>query len=257
MCEAPEPDHAGIETAMGVVTANYIDQAGSPAEDVNTTICGTNLCSTPVDSDASGAVSVDAGGSTYSDSSFNVSHSAKGYIKLSGRIPSSPTYDFGTVRVFRFAPFSEGVDILPGASASHGGVTLTVPAGSVVEYDLLSFTEDQRPLLGMVADITGYDASELPAVYPSLGLEVLVAVSPLGTHICPAAALSFDNVMGWDPGAAVEILINGAKIFDHYAPYGEWSLISDAVVSADGKTVETVADQGVETLGTFGARLKQ
>jgi len=97
----------------------------------------------------------------------------------------------------------------------------------------------------------------VPSVDTADGIEVLIGTSPVGTHICPGAEMSFDNVAGWAAGAEVELLLNGAKAFDHYVPYGEWDVIAEAVVSDDGLVVTTKAGQGVETLATFGARPKR
>ncbi|MBN4050143.1 hypothetical protein JYT28_00145 [Desulfobulbus sp. AH-315-M07] len=257
VCNAPEPAHSGEEVAYDSVNALYIDQEGAPAPGVNTTVCGTNICSNQFESNATGAVTVMAEGSTFENPRFNVSHLARGYAKLSGKIPAAPTYDFGTVRVFRFAPFTEGVEFTEGASINHGGVTLELAAGTKITHDLIIFAPEERVLLGLVADIRAIAPAELPSIDPTLGIEVLVAVSPNGTYLCPAAKLSFGNIVGWAAGANVEILINGAKIFKHYAPYGDWSVISQATVSADGYNVVTNDGQGVELLGTFGARLVQ
>ena len=254
-CPAPSPAHEDITAAVDSITATYIDENGDPAEGVNTTVCGTNVCSSSVDSQANGTVVVPAGGTEFDSPRFNASHNALAYAKLSAKIPAFPTHEFGTVRVLSFVPFSQGVAIAAGQESSQGGVTLTVPADAVIEYDIISFMEDQRGLRGVLFDVTSVDAAEFPSLDPSLNLEVLIGVSPLATHICPGATLSFDNINDWAADADVEIFINGAKIFKHYAPYGEWAKIGDAKVSGDGNTVTTVEGPGIEVLGTFGARL--
>lgn len=255
-CEAPSPAHEETMGDVDSMTATYIDQDGAPAAAVNTTVCGTNLCSESVDSQANGSIVVPAGGTTFNTPRFNVAHNALGYAKLSTKIPEFPTHDFGTVRVLRYADFSEGVAIEAGEESSQGGVTLSVPAGASVDFDIIGFTAEQRGLRGVLFDVTSVDASEFPSLEASLNIEVIVGVSPLGTHICPGATLSFDNIAEWDADAEVEILINGAKIFDHYAPYGDWAKVADAKVSGDGNTVTTLEGTPIESLGTFGARLK-
>jgi hypothetical protein len=253
-CEAPEPAHMGEVDTVDSISADYVDQNDMPAEGVQTTVCGTNICSEPVDSAADGTVTVDASGiASFNDPRFNASQNALDYAKLSALIPTKPAHDFGQVRVIRMPPPAMGVEITAGAEASQGGVTLNVPAGAVVDHDEIDVPEAYRVLRGAVLDITSYPASEFPSVPASLGIEVLVVAMPLGTHICPAAELRFDNVAGWAAGTEVDIYINGAKTFEHYAPYGEWAIVAEAVVSADGMEVVTTAETGVETLGTFGA----
>src|SRR5262245_38511009 len=43
-CPAPEPAHPGEIRTVGLVEAVAIDQNGDPAEGVDVTICGTNVC---------------------------------------------------------------------------------------------------------------------------------------------------------------------------------------------------------------------
>jgi hypothetical protein len=257
VCEAPQPAHAGEVDGVDSITAHYVDLLGNDAEGVQTTVCGTNICSEPVDSAMDGTVTVDASGiDSFNDPRFNVSQNALMFAKLSALIPTKPTHDFGQVRVIPMAEASAGVPINAGQEATHGGVTLNVPAGASVEHDEIDVPEPYRVLRGAVVDITEFPASEFPSVPAGLGIEVLVVAMPLGTHICPAAELRFDNVNNWAAGTMVDIYINGAKTFDHYAPYGEWAIIAEAEVSADGLEVVTTADSGVELLGTFGAAPK-
>lgn len=253
-CTEPEPPHMGEMATVSGITATYIDQDGNAAAGVQTTVCGTNICSTPVDSDANGDVAVDSAGiPMFTDPRFNAGHNAYGYAKLSGLIPTKPATDFGTVRVIRMADFADGVVMAAGEAATHGGVTLDIPAGADVSHSLVDYPEEsQRVLRGAVVDITGWAASEKPQVDAALGIEVLVVAMPLGTHVCPGAQMSFDNVNGWTAGTEVDIYINGAKTFQHYAPYGQWAKVSEGVVSDDEASVVTKEGMGIESLGTFG-----
>jgi hypothetical protein len=251
-CDPPEPAHLGDMATVTSITALYIDQDGNPAEGVQTTACGTNLCSEPADSDASGAVTVTAD-SMFTDPRFNAGHNAYGYAKFSGLIPTTPVHDFGTVRVIRMPAFSSGVAINPGETATQGGVSLTLAADAELQHSCVDYPdENQRGLRGAVVDVRTWTAAETPQIDASLGIEVIVVAMPLGTHICPAAEMTFDNEAGYAASSEVDIYINGAKTFKHYAPYGQWAKISEGVVSADGTTITTKDGMGLSTLGTFG-----
>ncbi len=253
-CPAPSPAHMGEMGTVDSITATYIDQDGNPAEGVQTTACGTNICSTPVFSNAAGVATVDATNiDFFNDPRFNAGHDAQGYAKLSGLIPVKPVHDFGTVRVIRMPDFPEGVAINPGETSSQGGVTLALAEGAELQHSCVDYaTEEQRVLRGAVIDITSWTVAETPQVDQTLGIEVLVVAMPLGTHICPGAQMTFDNVNNYAANSEVDIYLNGAKIFKHYAPYGQWVKISEGVVSADGSSIVTKDGMGIESLGTFG-----
>jgi hypothetical protein len=256
-CPAPEPMQPNEMTTMTGVTAMAIDQTGQPANQVNAAICGINVCGDITNSPASGALMVNGNGLDFVAARFSTGYNGRGYAKLSADIPMAPTYDFGTIRVIRIPQLNTGVALTPGQDATNSGVTLGVPADAVVEFDMLNLPDAaDHKFVAAVVDITGF-ADEIPALDPSLNLQVIVALGAIDTHICPAASLTFQNtVVGWMAGAEVEIYIHGTKTFQHYAPYGGWAKVADAAVSSDGMTVSTVAGQGVEVLGTYGARLK-
>ena len=257
ICPAPEPKHENNETYMDWVEAVYIDQLGKPAADVMTTICALNGCGQPVVSDADGKMKVFGTGKAQYDYRFNVGYRSWLFAKLVAVIPTSPSHDFGVVRVIRLAPFEEGAVILAGQQAMHGGVSLELEAGASVIHDGLVYDEDQRGLRGAVVNLADFEVAQFPVLDPSLDLQVLISVMPNGTHICPAAKLGFDNVAGWPAGMEVDLYINGNKTFEHHAPYGLWAQVSDAVVSEDAAEVVTKDGQGVELLGTFAATPKK
>ncbi len=256
-CPAPEPAPLGEVVQIDSVHASLVDQFGEPAADVQCSLCGIDLCSLPASSDASGEVTVSGPGAEQRDPRFNVGYNGRGYAKMVALIPAAPTYEFGTVRVLRLPPFSEGVPLVPGQPATSGGVTVTAPAGASVEFDLITYgDESDGRFVGALFDIRGIPEAELPAVDPALGLEVLIGTGALDTHICPAASLRFENIIGWSPGTEIEIYMNGTKTYDNWVPYGEWGLVAEAVVDPDGATVSTKAGSGIAVLGTVAARAK-
>jgi hypothetical protein len=242
---------------MSSVTAHLIDPEGAAAPNNQGTICGINLCSNPAVSDAQGDMTITSTATPLEDVRFNTGFNGRGYAKLTAPIPGDPTYDFGDVRVFPLPAFNTGAMITAGQDATNGGVTLRVPVGAAVEFDMLNLIDPaDHKFVATVVDISAFPPEEMPAFDPALGLQVVIGLGALDTHICPAAGLTFNNVANWAANAEVEIYIHGTKTFDHYALYGSWAKVADAVVSADTMTVSTVADQGIEVLTTFGARLK-
>ena len=101
---------------------------------------------------------------------------------------------------------------------------------------------------GAVVDVTGWAASETPTLPGGATLESLVVAMPLGTTICPGAAMTFDNVTGLAENTEVDIYMNGVKISKHYAPYGDWAKISEGVVDAGGATITTKEGMDIHLL---------
>jgi hypothetical protein len=257
-CPAPEPAPLGQVLLVETLHASLIDQEGTPAENVQCTSCGTNLCSGPAMSDAQGEVTVTGPGAEQHDARFNVGYNGLGYAKMAALIPTTPSHDFGIVRVVRLPPFSEGAPLLPGQDATSQGVTITPSTDAVIDFDDILFSDEaQHVFIAALVDIRGVDPAELPFVDPALGLEVLIGTGALDTHICPAAELRFENVAGWPAGTDVDIVMNGTKTFQNYAPYGQWAVVAEAVVDSGGATVTTKTGTGIESLGTFGARPKR
>jgi hypothetical protein len=89
----------------------------------------------------------------------------------------------------------------------------------------------------------------------SLGFELVVALTPVGTELCPAVVLTLPNSPQWKAGSAVEIFLHGVDVAEAWAPYGGWAKVSDGAVSADGLTIETSPGAGLPALSAVGVRL--
>jgi len=80
-----------------------------------------------------------------------------------------------------------------------------------------------------------------------------------GTNQCLNSVADVNGNMTLDGAGLelveVEIFMHGTRSSEHYAPFGEWTKVSDAVVSSDGMVVTTNVGEGIEMLGLFGARL--
>jgi hypothetical protein len=87
-------------------------------------------------------------------------------------------------------------------------------------------------------------------------LELLFALSPVDTVVCPPARLGVTNSGGWPPATAVEFFVHGVSIEEHWAPYGGWAKVSDGAVTSDGARITTAESGGIPVLGVIGVRRK-
>jgi len=243
------PGFGGSETAVpgGSVTAKIVDTGGAAVASQPIYICGIDLCSPPATTDASGNANLTTN-LMMKIPAFKFGD-AVNYAEFSVRLSMAST-DLGTLTTAKFP--ATGATMTAGADASNGGVTLSVPAGASVDVD---------PLVYDTPDKQGFKAVAVPVdkVQPMVdqigtGFEVLYAVSPAETRICPAAKLDIPNTAGWAASAAVEFWVTTLDAGQEYAPYAGWTKVTDGAVSADGTRVTTTT--GVESLNHFAVRLK-
>ncbi len=251
-CGSPDPAHDGVSYNVGLVTAHILNLSGGPASNIASDVCGTNLCLF-TSTDVNGNMSNDGGGQELIDVRL-LYGGGRDYAKMGAPLPNGDSGAFGDIHAIDLPSFCDGVTMCPGSDATQGGVTLSIPAGAAIKHDLTIYGDPSEQVFR--ARVVDPSAFTFPAMDPSLNLELLIATAPIDSTICPAATRTFPNDAGWDADAEVEIFLHGTKTFQHYAPYGGWALVSDAVVSSDGLTVSTKPGEGVEMLAVFGARLK-
>jgi hypothetical protein len=253
VCNAPEPAHMGDSAMIDTIQAVLLDQNGDPAEGVLCTACGTNQCSMNFASQANGTVIVDGAGIDLDNPRFNISQSGRDYAKLTAIIPTAPAFDFGTARAIRIPALATGAAFTAGTDVVNSGVTLGIPMGANVKFEVeFGLPEDQK-FVAAVVNLGDFDLAEFPSIPANLPFELLVATAPHGTKICPGAKLTADvSGFGLTANAEYDVYVNGNLTFDHYAPYGEWAKISEAVVSADAMTISTKDGMGIEVLGALG-----
>lgn len=252
--ECKGPGYAGspIEQQFTHLSATVVDSTGTPVPNVTAQACGTNICLNGT-TDASGYVVIDqpvgmvkpafkyGGGRAY----------AKFALPLGSASPLSVDLD-GQATVAFDAP-EAGVALVPGTTVTSRGVTLTL-ASDMNPVDVDPFDYD-------TADLKKFRAAEVPleslpaAVDPSFGFELVVAVTPVGTKLCPAARMKVANSRGWPAEAPVEFFLHGVEVTEEWAPYSGWAKVTDGAVSSDGSTVETDAAGGIPILSIIGIRL--
>jgi hypothetical protein len=172
-------------------------------------------------------------------------------VELHGR-PDRATYytplapanglmvDFAAPLVLPLLP-SSGPQVAAGSAVTSGDLTLSVPAGADVVFNVEDFgTPNGHQLRVLKAD---------PAKLPFINTvpDALYGCSPFEVSFSQKASLAFTNSAGLPAGAAVEIqsmrgLVNGAP------PAGRFVHAATAHVSADGTTIATDAGEGVTEL---------
>jgi hypothetical protein len=251
-CDAG-PGYAGPDTltSFSHLSATVVDLDGQPAPKVTAQACGVNICVNGTTNDQ-GAVVIDqtaemirpafkyGGGQSY----------AKFALPLGGT--RSIDLDVGAQRTVAFDAPELGASLTPGTHATSRGVTVVLASNAAVAIDPFDY---DTPAL------KNFRAAEIPmakapaAVDASLGLSILVALTPTGTTLCPRAKFSTPNSPGWPAGSRVEFFLHGVEVGENFAPYGGWAKVSDGAVTEDGSAVETDDAGGLPIISVVGVRL--
>jgi hypothetical protein len=247
----PGMGFGGTETpvAGGSVTATIIDEKGMPVADQPVFICGTDICSPPGKTDATGHVTISTS-LMMKKPAFKFGDAVL-YAELA--IPlTTPMITFPTVGTGKLP--ATGAAFAAGGDAISGGVTVSVPKGATIAINELVFDTPTKQQLRAVEMPIAQEAAVLAPL--ALGFEVLYALGPAGTTFCPAAKVTVPNTAQWAAGQAVEFWVMTIDVGQEFAPYAGWAKASDGAVSADGKTVSTDDGAGFIYLDNFGVRKK-
>jgi hypothetical protein len=250
-CRGPGYAGSPSQQRFSHLSAIVVDGAGKPVSKVIAQACGTNICLNGT-TGADGSVTIEQAVSMtkpafkYGDGTL--------YARFALPLEDpSVNVDLGKEVTFLFDAPEMGVALEPGKPAvSHGATVTLSPETTDVTPDRLDF---------YTADLRKFRAVEVPiakapaAVDPSFGFELVYALTPSDTVLCPAAALSVPNTPGWDAGSRVEVFLHGIDVAEEWAPYGGWAKVSGGAVSADGTSISTDADGGIPALSVIGIRL--
>lgn len=249
-CAGTSPDNPGAKVAVGTVKVKVQDQNGKALSDsdIDVQLCGSDLCLYGKSSD--GTYSISNGGKELVDPALKYgSQTGLSYLFWGGTLPAAPDHDFGTITAVALG--APGGKLEKGATVSSAGVTLELDPDARIEQELLAPEDEFAAVV-----FKPVDGTFPPLAATTQSFDLIVGLGPADVDICPPAKLSFPNSEGWAANAQVELWVNGVKTYDNWAPYGTWSKVADATVSADGKTIATVAGQGVPALAAYGVVLK-
>lgn len=243
------PGFGGGETAVpgGAITATIVDAAMAPVANQPIYICGIDVCSPPATTNASGDAMISTNlmmklpafkfGDALTYPEFAI-------------LLTDPSTTFGTIPIAKLP--ATGQPLAPGADATVGGVTISIPAGASLEIDPFIYdTPDKQAFRAVPIPTAG---AQIILADVGAGFDLLYGMSPAETLVCPAAKISVPNTAGWAANAPVEFWEMTIDAAQTYAPYGGWTKASDGVVTADGTRVETT--QGFAMLQNFAVRLK-
>jgi len=248
ICEAP--GYAVDTEAIQIdrVRAKLRVPSGDPASGLPVQVCGIDAC-VPSNADRSGTLNVPLNQKMilpalkYGDG-FD-------YAELAAPL-TEDNLDLGELIALPLPPLSAGAKFPKSGAVTSGEVTLQLASNGSVEHDRLSYSDDSELVFRSVAVPVADSPQALP---PRFGFELAYGLAPLGTTFCPAANLSLKNTLDWPSGTEVEVFVQGLDVTEKWAPYGSWLQVAEAVVSSDGKRIETTSG-GVPILSSIAVRRK-
>jgi hypothetical protein len=248
--DGPGTPGAVREQQVTSVRAQLLDLAGNPAIE-SPQLCGIDVCVFIKDTDAAGNLMVTPSRS-FDRPAFKNGLGLR-YARFAFLLPNQPDHDLGAVRTASLPAFADGAELVAGREVASGPVTMGFAADAKFEIDIVTYAKaEERTFRAAAVPI-----DQAPrAVDPSLGLELLFALSPVDTVICPAARMGVANSAGWAAATAVEFFVHGVSIEERWAPYGGWAKVSDGAVSSDGARITTAESGGIPVLGVIGIRRK-
>lgn len=251
-CDMTSPP--AMQSCVVTIDATLVDLTAKPVAGQSVFICGLNLCTSPLLSDAAGKVH-----SAICLWFFKPAFKFLGgpnYVSFASGIPDATSAV--SLPSVNLVPLPlVGVDFPnAGGDLVSNGVTLTVAASSFM-FDA-SESSDPNWHKFRAAQVPLDKAP--PYFDTTLKLEVLWGLAPVNTLLTPSAGLKVPNTKNWAANAAVELFLNGANngASKPPAPYGGWAAIGTGHVSADGMTVSSDpgAGNGIPMIGIVGIRLK-
>lgn len=244
-------DEALVKEEIGTVSARLLTAEGEPEPNVQVTVCGVDACSRPERSTVSGAVSVTFQ-TPVTKAAFKYGDGLE-HVELA--IPVSGAedgVDLGDLHVFSLP--ETGSPIAAGKRSESNGVALSLADNATTDVDeLLSPYDSPETSAFRAVEIPVADLPE--GVEQGQGLELVFGLAPIGASLCPAATLELPNTLGWDPGTAVEFLLEGFGVLDlqFWAPYAEWAVFASGEVDATGEHIVTT-DGGLPLISNVGVR---
>jgi hypothetical protein len=243
MCLAG-PGYGGNETTTEVatVTASIVDLSGTPVANLPAQVTGIDL-SFP--------------GTTSANHALKSPMLRFGDSISWAELAVPVTMASASLGTLTTAPLpATGATFMPGGDAMSSGVTISLATGAAVSIDQLNYSTAAEQLFRAVQIPIAAEGS-LPGI-AAHSFVVLYGVTPLETTFCPAARVAVPNNLAppLAAGAMVEFWGFGIDTLQLWAPYGDWTKISDGEVSADGTTISTAAGQGFPVLESFAIRVK-
>lgn len=246
-CDVPHFELHSEPSAFNRLSARVVDTDGATVPNTTAQACGTNIC-IPGETDSSGRITID-NPQQLADGAFKYGdglHYAQFALLLSG----GPDYALGDQITIALPPVAEGDAFISGKTSISSDAELTLAADATVQYDFLAFPEEEQHVF-VARPLLSEDYPDAARLTPAL--DVVWALGPLKTKLCPPAELRVPNVSGIEVGSQVEFLLHSTDVSGAWAPYGDWRAVASGQVTDDGY-ITTDADSGIPQLGALGIR---
>jgi hypothetical protein len=240
------------QSCVGTVDARLVDPSGAPAVGVAVTVCGTDLCSEPIQSDKAGKAHLSLC-LFMTNASFRVFDDPT-WASFAVRLPAEQrAISLGNVTVTPLP--AKGVAFPPsaeGGSVSSNGVTLEVAPNSV------TFDGEHQALGPNALQFRAVEIDTLPPDLSGATVSAAWGLAPLNTILAPGATLTIPNSKGWSALAQVNVYLDGTdESATALAPWGEWGALGVGAVSSDGSVITlTAASGGLHEIGLIGLELQ-
>lgn len=242
------PGYGGGEKKQMVESADVdvVDGEGALLTNYFVTLCGLDLCINGT-TGADGHARIELF-NTMKKPAIKLGDGAV-HVKMAVPAPPSEVITF-TQPIWLPALPKQGARLSAGQAATSGGVSVTLATEAIIGFDVGHYP---------TADLQALRAVELPverstALIAGMGLEILYGVGPTDTTLCPPAAVSVPNSLGWAAEQDVDFYLHGVDTEQAWAPYAGWAKVSAGRVSADGKAIETLPGEGLSVLGVLGIK---
>lgn len=264
--EAPNPEASTAPIEVRDVRGRLVDESGNPiGAGVLVTACGPQQC-TPGRTDDRGRFTVSVNLEVDPRDYSILAHGRPEYAAFYHSLPEAflgPDVDVGDLFLPTLPDSGPRIEVdrmgAPAQTVTSGDVSMLVPEGTFVRLDVESATFGDTGREFRALRVSGDQKDAL--VDPSLGLSVLYGLEPFEARFetvpdrLPAEVrLSFENTIGLDAGASVEVFALGTYVYPDWVKPARFEPVARATVSADGVRIEMDDSTGLPYLTWVGLR---
>ncbi|GAC1353632.1 MAG: hypothetical protein NVSMB47_06420 [Polyangiales bacterium] len=268
-CSELPADRPAGSTCLRHATGKVVDEAGKPVPNLSVTVCG-RVCYFGHTGD-DGAFDVHVGHYIVVDRFNAVVHGVIDHASSDRPLPAVGAD--GTVVFDRPVPaptFDKIGTALPdpgvGGTVSAGEVTLVIPAGTELGLDPDVI---EAGAAGRTFRSYRWKDSTLPTFATGSNVAALWALGPFDTQSCKkvpcngvvdtikmGVSVANPSAATLPAGTAVEFVSLAVDLFSKPFNAGQMVVVATGKVSADGKSIDSDAGQGIATLSWLGVRKK-
>ena len=251
-CEVPSGKIEDGALCVTSLTAAVKDLDGNAVPDLVTTACGSGC--TYGKTDATGTTRMQVRRYMYKPALML--HGRSRWASYYSRFDAAGDIDRGTL-LLPVMPFGEGVVLPEGGAAgtvSFRDVTFSFAAGTEIKIERLELQEPDEQKFRAIS----IPLDKAPPFVAAAGgnFAAVYAMTPFATRIKPGASVTIANTAKLPANAAVELFQQATMLDDSHGPFGGFSKVADAHVSADGATITTDEGQLVTEITWLGVRAK-